>query len=111
MNLFQPSSKNEDVKNSFSCMLKNEDKTLPHLLKTKTSLLKMLKTDDLKIPVKDAEKMKTVSCAGSPIYFYLKTLCFSQMFFTNLSFFSAVGKELQHTCTYLGDYKIYWKKM
>ena len=27
----------------------------------------MLKTEDLKIPVKDAMKMKTVLCAGSPI--------------------------------------------
>ena len=72
MNLSQPSLKNEDVKNSFSCMLKNEDKTLPHLLKMKASLLKMLKTEDLMTPVKDAKKMKTASRAGSPIHFYLK---------------------------------------
>ena len=26
----------------------------------------MLKTEDLKSPVKDAKKMKTMSCAGSP---------------------------------------------
>ena len=49
-------------------MWKNEDETLPHLLKMKIAFWKMLKTEDLKSAVKDAKKMKTVSCAGSPIY-------------------------------------------
>ena len=47
-------------------MLKNEDKTLPHLLKMKNAFWKKLKTEDLKSPVKYVKKMKTASCAGSP---------------------------------------------
>ena len=49
-------------------MLKNEDKSLPHLLKTKTAFWKkMLKTEDLKIPVSKLwKKVWTVWCAGSP---------------------------------------------
>ena len=53
-------------------MWKNEDKTLPHLLKMKIAFWKMLKTEDLKSTVKDAKKMKTVSCARSPIYWMVK---------------------------------------
>ena len=49
-------------------MWKNEDETLPHLLKMKIAFRKMLKTEDLKSPVKDAKKMKTMSCAGSPLH-------------------------------------------
>ena len=48
-------------------MLKNEDKTLPHLLKMKNAFLKKLKTEDLKSAVKYVKKMKTASCAGTPI--------------------------------------------
>ena len=32
----------------------------------------MLKTEDMKSTVNDAKKMKTVSCAGSPIYWMVK---------------------------------------
>ena len=34
----------------------------------------MLETEDLKSTVKDAKKMKTVSCAGSPILFFMTFL-------------------------------------
>ena len=60
--------KNEDVKNLIFCVLKNEDKTLPHLLKMKNAFWKKLKTEDLKNPVKYVKKMKTASFAGSPMF-------------------------------------------
>ena len=50
-----------------SGLLKYEDYQLPHLLKMKIAFLKPLKTEDLKTPLKDVKKMKTMSCAGSPI--------------------------------------------
>ena len=33
----------------------------------KISFSKIIKTEDLKSPVKDAKKMKTLLCAGSPL--------------------------------------------
>ena len=47
----------------FDCMLMNEDQTLPNLLKTKVAFWKVLKTENMKSPVK---KTKTTPCAGSP---------------------------------------------
>ena len=38
------------------------------MLKMKITLLKFLKNEDLKIPVKIVKKMKTALCAGSPKY-------------------------------------------
>ena len=65
--MFQPTLRNEDVKNPNSGLLKNEDYQLPHLLKMKIAFLKLLKTEDLKTPLKNVKKMKTMSCAGSPL--------------------------------------------
>ena len=48
-------------------MLKNEGYQLPDLLKIKIAFLKLLKTEDLKTPIKNVKKMKAMSCAGSPI--------------------------------------------
>ena len=39
---------------------------LPHLLKMKIAFVKLLKTEDLKTSLKNVNKMKTMSCAGSP---------------------------------------------
>mgnify|MGYP001796337641 CR=1 FL=1 len=50
-----------------SGLLKNDDYQLLHLLNMKIAFLKLLKTEDLKTPLKDVKKMKTVSCAGSPV--------------------------------------------
>ena len=61
--MFQPKLKNEDVKNPNICLLKNEDYELPHLLKMKIAFLKLLKTEDLKNPLKTVKKMKTMLCA------------------------------------------------
>ena len=47
----------------FDCMLMNEDQALPNLLKTKVAFWKVLKTENMKSPVK---KTKTTPCAGSP---------------------------------------------
>ena len=33
----------------------------------KIAFLKLLKTEDLKTPLENVKKMKTMSCAGSPI--------------------------------------------
>ena len=41
----------------------------------------MLKTEDLKSPVKDAKKMKTMSCAGSPKTKINILRCFNAMEF------------------------------
>ena len=49
-----------------SGLLKNEDYQLPRLLKMKIAFLKLLKTGDLKTPLKKLLKMKTTLCAGSP---------------------------------------------
>ena len=49
-----------------SGLLKNEDYQLPHLLKVKIAFSKLLKTEDLKTPLKNVKKMKTVLCAESP---------------------------------------------
>ena len=49
-----------------SGLLKNEDYQLPHLLKMKIAFLKLLKTEDLKTPLKNVKKVKIMSCAGSP---------------------------------------------
>ena len=57
----------------FLCMLKNKDKTLPHLLKAKTAFWKILKIEDLKIFIKDVKIMKIALYAGSP-YFDSKQL-------------------------------------
>ena len=54
-----------------SGLLKNEDNQLPHLLKMKTAFLKLLKTKDLKTPLKIVKKMKTMSCTGSPSYAHM----------------------------------------
>ena len=43
----------------------------------KTALIKMLKMEDLKIPVKDAKKMKTAACVGSPIFMFIELLALS----------------------------------
>ena len=51
-----------------SGLLKNEDYNLPHLLKRKIAFLELLKTEDLKSSIKNVKKMKTMSCAGSPIF-------------------------------------------
>ena len=51
-------------------MLKNEDKALPHFLKMKIAFGKILKTEDLKSPVEDGDKMNTALCAGSPYFAY-----------------------------------------
>ena len=51
-----------------SGLLKNEDYQLPHMLKMKIAFLTLVKTEDLKIPLKNVKKEKTISCAGSPIY-------------------------------------------
>ena len=64
---FSSMLKNEDVKNLVFLCLKNEDKTLPHLLKMKIAFCKMLKTEDMKTHVKDTKKMKTASCAESSV--------------------------------------------
>ena len=42
------------------------------MLKMKTAFIKMLKMEDLKIPVKDAKKMKTAACVGSPIFLFIE---------------------------------------
>ena len=47
-------------------VLKNENYQLPHLLKMKNAFLKLLKTEDLKTPLKNVKKMETMSCARSP---------------------------------------------
>ena len=49
-----------------SGLLKNEDYQLPHSLKMNIAFLKLLKTEDLKTPLENVKKMKTMSCAGSP---------------------------------------------
>ena len=43
-------------------MLKNEDKALPHFLKMKIAFGKILKTEELKSPVEDGNKMNTALC-------------------------------------------------
>ena len=48
-----------------SDLLKNEDYQFAHLLKMKIAISKLLKTEDLKTPLKTVKKMKTMSCAGS----------------------------------------------
>ena len=35
-------------------------------MKMKIAFLKLLKTEDLKTPLKNVKKMKTMSCAGAP---------------------------------------------
>ena len=47
-------------------LLKSEDYKLSHLSKMKIAFWKLVKTEDLKIPIKNAKKMKIRSCAGSP---------------------------------------------
>ena len=47
-------------------LLKNEGYQLPYLLKMDIAFLKLLKTEDLKTPLKNVKKMKTMSCVGSP---------------------------------------------
>ena len=39
----------------------------PHLLKMKIAFLKLSNTEDLKNALKNVKKVKTMSCAGSPI--------------------------------------------
>lgn len=53
---------------SNSCMVKNKDQipTIPDLIKMYIRFSKLLKPDNLKIPIDNAKKMKTISCAGSP---------------------------------------------
>ena len=53
-------------RNQISGLLKSEDYRLPHLMKMNIAFLKLLKTKDLKTPLKNMKKMKTMSCAGSP---------------------------------------------
>ena len=48
-------------------MLKKEDNHFQNMLKMKITLLKFLKNEDLKIPVKIVTKMKMILCAGSPV--------------------------------------------
>ena len=50
-----------------SGLLKNEDYQLPHLLNMKIAFLKLLKTEDSKTRLRNVKKMKTMSCAGSPM--------------------------------------------
>ena len=45
-----------------SGLLKNEDYQLPHSLKMKIAFLKLLKSEDLKTPLKNVKKMKTMVC-------------------------------------------------
>ena len=45
-----------------SGLLKNEDYRLPHLLKMKIAFLKLLKTEDLKTPLKNVKNVQ-----GAPV--------------------------------------------
>ena len=55
------------LRTKISGSLKNEDYELPHLLKMNIVFSKLLKTEDLKTIHKNVRKMKTMSCAGSPM--------------------------------------------
>ena len=48
-------------RSQISGLLKNEDFLLPYLLKMKIAFLKLLKTEDLKTPLENVKKMKTMS--------------------------------------------------
>ena len=49
-----------------SGLLKNKDHQPSHLLQRKIAFLKLLKIEDLKTPLENVKKMKTILCAGSP---------------------------------------------
>ena len=49
-----------------SGLLKSEDYKLSHMSKMKTAFWKLVKTEDLKIPIKNEKKMKTPTFVGSP---------------------------------------------
>ena len=53
-----------------SGLLKNEDNQLPHLLKMKIPFLTLLKTEDLKTPLKMRRKWRPCRVQGVPLYDY-----------------------------------------
>ena len=48
-------------------LLNSEDYKLSHMSRMTTAFWKLVKTDNLKIPITKKRKMKTLTCTGSPI--------------------------------------------